>query len=285
MRRLMVAIVRWCDDWSGGFGLEDERIPVQTDEIVKVFPQYLGRLAYHARQKGVRALIALDALNQLEDREHGRLLGWLPYLMSLDVRLIVSTLPGDTLGALAPRAWPSLTVKTLLDDLRATGIDRELDRQIGDYLQAPDIPTLLVKIIARYEHDYDRDRPGLVREALSLVWAARRGLTEAELLRCLRPDRLPQLPLAVWTPLRLAMDEGLTDRDGILGFGHAFIRDEAETLLGRALVGYARISRDIKRRHPGREPTLSDYLGLLRKRGYTDRQIQTKIHDLDPEVF
>ena len=27
-----------------------------------------------------------------------------------------------------------------------------------------------------------RDRPGLVREALSLLWAARRGLSEAELM-------------------------------------------------------------------------------------------------------
>ena len=273
MRRLMVDIVRWCGEASGGFGFEEERIPAQSDEIVKVFPEYLGRLAYQAKQKGVRALIVLDALNQLEDHGRGRLLAWLPYRYPLDLRLIVSTLPGDTLEALAPRAWPTLTVepltaeeriqliarylkhfskglseqraqtiaavpasanplylKTLLDDLRVTGSQRYLDRQIADYLQAPDIPALLVKILARFERDYERDRPGLVREALSLIWAARRGLTEADLLRLLRPENLLQLPLAVWTPLRLAIEDGLVDRDGILGFRHDFLRAAVATV-------------------------------------------------------
>ena len=273
MRRLMVAIVRWCAEpgTPTGFGSEEERIPAQSEEIVKVFPEYLGRLAYQARQRGVPALIVLDALNQIEDRERGRLLGWLPYRFPLDLRLLVSTLPSETLEALGPRGWPSLTVeplgaaerteliarylshhsrglseartraiaqapacanplylKSLLDDLRATGVNRRLDAQIGNYLQAPDIPALLVKVLARYEHDYERDRPGLVREALSLIWAARRGLTEAEVLHLLKPKDLPQLPLAVWTPLRLAMEEGLVDRGGILGFGHDFLRAAVE---------------------------------------------------------
>ena len=269
MRRLMVAIVRWCAEpgTPAGFGSEEERIPAQSEEIVKVFPEYLGRLAYQAKQRGVPALIVLDALNQIEDRERGRLLAWLPYRFPLDLRLIVSTLPGDTLEALRPRGWPSLTVeplgaaerpeliarylrhhsrglseartraiaeapgcanplhlKTLLDDLRATGVNRLLDAQIADYLQAPDIPALLVKVLARYERDYERDRPGLVKDALSLIWAARRGLTEPELLAVLKPEGKAQLPAAYWSPIRNALEDALVERAGILAFAHEHLR-------------------------------------------------------------
>ena len=275
MRRLMVAIVRWCAEPgpSTGFGSEEERIPAQSDEILKVFPEYLGRLAYQAKQKGVPALIVLDALNQIEDRERGRLLAWLPDRMPLDLRLVVSTLPGETLEALGPREWQSLTVeplgaaeraeliarylshhsrglsqartraiaeapacanplylKTLLDDLRATGVNRLLDAQIGEYLQASDIPSLLVKVLARYERDYDRDRPGLVKDALSLIWAARRGLTEPELLAVMRPEDKPQLPAAYWTPVRNALAESVVDRGGVLAFAHEHLRRAVEQL-------------------------------------------------------
>ena len=33
-----------------------------------------------------------------------------------------------------------------------------------------------------HEHDYERERPGLVRDSMSYLWAARRGLSESELL-------------------------------------------------------------------------------------------------------
>ncbi|MDQ0291573.1 tetratricopeptide repeat protein [Oligosphaera ethanolica] len=271
MRRLMVAIIRWCgaDDPSGARVLEEEerKIPAHADEIIKVFPDYLGRLAVTAKQKGVGAVLVLDALNQLEDRDRGRLLAWLPHRLPGELRLIVSTLPGDTFDALHPRGWPAFTVepltpderveliarylkhfaqglsndrarriagvaaasnplyiKTLLDDLRVTGDYQKLDQQIDYYLKAADIPALLGKILTRFEHDYERDRPGLVREALSLLWAARRGLTEPELLEALKPAGQMQLPAALWSPLRCALEDGLVDRDGVLAFAHEHLR-------------------------------------------------------------
>jgi nephrocystin-3 len=269
MRRLMVAIVRWCDEENteGGFRVEEETVPARAEEIVRRFPEYLDRLGYQAKRKGVRAVIVLDALNQLEDRERGSLLVWLPRRLPSALRLVVSTLPGDTLNALQPRSWPSLTVeplaaeervqliaryllhfsqglsdvrarkisaapaaanplylKTLLDDLRATGAHDRLDQQIADYLQAVDIPALLVKILARYERDYERDCPGLVREALSLLWAARRGLTEPELLEILKPVGPEHLPVALWSPVRFALEDGLVDRDGVMSFAHDHLR-------------------------------------------------------------
>jgi tetratricopeptide (TPR) repeat protein len=282
MRRLIVSIIRWCSDdpAPSGLGSEEERIPAQAEEIVKAFPDYVSRLAAEAKRKGIRAIVVLDALNQLEDRERGRLLAWLPYRLPGELRLVVSTLPGDTtekddcrdvLDALRPRGWLTLTVepltseerirmiarylthfaqglsdaragmiagkaaaanplyiKTLLDDLRVTGAYDRLDAQIADYLQATDIPTLLGKVLTRYEHDYERDRPGLVREALSLLWAARRGLTEPELLEVLKPAGQERLPAALWSPVRYALEDGLVDRDGVLAFAHEHLRKAVE---------------------------------------------------------
>jgi tetratricopeptide (TPR) repeat protein len=96
-------------------------------------------------------------------------------------------------------------------------------------------PQLPQEALARFQHDYDRecdrDRPGLVGEALGLIWAARRGLSETELLRLLRPTNVPQLPLAVWSPLRAALQkaEWLVERDGILNFADDSQRAAIET--------------------------------------------------------
>ena len=95
-------------------------------------------------------------------------------------------------------------------------------------LEKEDIPDprLLQELLARYERD-----PGLVGEALGLIWGARRGLSETELLRLLRPTDLPQLPLAAWSPLRAALQnaEWLVDRGGILNFAHDSLRAAVET--------------------------------------------------------
>jgi len=262
--RLMAEIKRWTGD--------PEELPRSHDELLKAFPVWLAKARIKADRDGVRAIVLFDALNQLEDQDRARLLGWLPsHPFSGPLRLVVSTLPGESLEAVSQRGWPSLRVeplspderrrmiadylqrfgkkldpprlerlaaapaaanplylKILLDKLRVTGTHEGLDERLGDYLAAPDIPALLRKVLTRYRRDYDRDREGLVGEALSLVWAARRGLTESELLRLLRPANLPQLPLAAWAPLRAALEEGLVSRGGVLNFAHDFLRAAVE---------------------------------------------------------
>jgi tetratricopeptide (TPR) repeat protein len=73
----------------------------------------------------------------------------------------------------------------------------------------------------------------LTREALALIWAARRGLSETELLRLLKPADLPQLSLATWSPLRAALQKRewliLDDRNGILNFADDSLRAAVET--------------------------------------------------------
>ena len=264
MARLIAEIKRWTND--------PEDAPRTHDDLLRDFPLWLAKARSKAEHDGVRCILVLDALNQLEDHDHARLLGWLPtHPFTGGLRLIVSTLPGDTMEAVAQRGWESLRVepltpderrrmvehylarfakkldarrldrlvaapaaanplylKILLDELRVTGTYDRLDERLNEYLSSPEIPALLQQVLARYRRDYERDRPGLVCEALGLIWAARRGLSEAELLRLLKPANLPQLPLAIWSPLRAALEEGLVDRGGILNFAHDFLRSAVE---------------------------------------------------------
>ncbi len=258
--RLIAEIKRWTDD--------PEELPRTHDDIFKTFPVWLAKARIRAERDGVRFIVVLDALNQLDDLDHARTLGWLPeYPFNGPLRFIASTLPGETLDAVIRRRWESLRVeplapderhrmiaqylarfgkkldtfrlerltvapasanplylKILLDELRVTGTHDRLDERLGEYLAVLDIPALLEKVLSRYQRDYERERPGLVGEALGLIWAARRGLTEAELLRLLKPANLPQLPMATWSPLRAALEDSLVDRGGILNFAHDFLR-------------------------------------------------------------
>jgi nephrocystin-3 len=264
MARLIAEIKRWTGD--------PEDAPRSHDDLLRDFPLWLARARCKSEYDGVRCILVLDALNQLEDHDYARLLGWLPsHPFAGGLRLVVSTLPGETMDAVMQRGWESLRVeplthderrrmvehylarfgkkldsvrldrlatapaaanplylKILLDELRVTGTHDRLDERLNDYLSAPDIPTLLQQVLERYQRDYERDRPGLVSESLGLIWAARRGLSEPELLRLLKPADKERLPQAVWSPLRAALEEGLVARGGILNFAHDFLRSAVE---------------------------------------------------------
>jgi nephrocystin-3 len=266
--RLMVRLIAEIKRWSN----DPEDAPRSHDDLLRDFPLWLSKARSKAEHDGVRCIVVLDALNQLVEHDRARLLGWLPqHPFTGGLRLVVSTLPGDTMEAIHQRGWESLRVeplttnerremvehylarfakkldtnrldrlaatpaaanplylKILLDELRVTGTHERLDERLNDYLAASDIPALLKKVLARYQRDYERDRPGLVSEALGLIWAARRGLSENELLHLLKPENQEKLPLAIWSPLRAALEEGLVDRGGILNFAHDFLRSAVE---------------------------------------------------------
>lgn len=132
--------------------------------------------------------------------------------------------------AAAPAAATPLYLKVLLDELRVTGTFNNLDARITGYLSAPEVSAMLHKVLLRWKRDYERECPGLVGDVLSLIWASRRGLTEAELLQLLRPANSSQLPQAIWSPLRAAMEEHLLDRGGILNFSNTYLRAAVESV-------------------------------------------------------
>jgi len=122
-----------------------------------------------------------------------------------------------------------LFLKLLLDELIVTGrYGPTMSTILAGYASSHDVPELLDKILLRWQSTYERDRPNLVGEALALICSARRGLREDELLRCLRAKGHTELPFAVWSPLRFALWESLTNHRGILNFGHEYLRKAVE---------------------------------------------------------
>lgn len=131
------------------------------------------------------------------------------------------------LVAHSPQSANPLFLRTLLEELRVYGDHHTLETRLKHYLEAQSADALFEKVLERWEEHYDGQRPGLVREAMCMLWAARRGLSEAELLELLGRDGQP-LPHACWSPLFLAAEASLVNRSGRLGFGHPYLRQAVE---------------------------------------------------------
>jgi len=67
MTRLMGEIKRWTDDPG--------ELPKSHDEILRDFGSWLVRLRLKAEQKNVKAILVIDALNQLEDKDNAQIMG------------------------------------------------------------------------------------------------------------------------------------------------------------------------------------------------------------------
>jgi tetratricopeptide (TPR) repeat protein len=132
--------------------------------------------------------------------------------------------------AAAPQAANPLYLRALLEELRLWGDHESLGKCIDGYLEAGTVDQLYEKILKRYEKDFeDVDHRGLVRNAMSLLWAARRGLTEAEILALLGSSGDP-LPRIYWSPLYLAAEMSLVSRSGLIGFFHDYFRQAVRKL-------------------------------------------------------
>ena len=96
----------------------DEKIPTTQEELEKNFANWLFRAEHLADRSNTQLLIVIDAVNQLG--EYGRRLAWLPKIIPSNIRLLISTTPGETEDLLRGREWQSLEV---------TPIDEERIRQ------------------------------------------------------------------------------------------------------------------------------------------------------------
>jgi hypothetical protein len=89
------------------YGGDESTIPTEYKELVKDLPQ---RLALATPDKPL--VIFLDALDQLSDADSARNLVWLPNELPEQVRMVVSTLPGECKTALE-RKLPSSSMLKL----------------------------------------------------------------------------------------------------------------------------------------------------------------------------
>lgn len=236
-----------------------EELPAQPEEVLAAFPNWLVRIP---RDRTV--VLALDGLDQLEDRGAALDLGWLPVSFPTNCRLILSTGPGRPLDETRRRDWPELPIALLnteertavleahlaqysrrlsrdhiaqivsapqtgnalfltamLDELRQFGEHERLTEQIEYYLGAADPRALYKQIILRWQ---DRYGDAFVEQALSLIWGARRGLSETELRDLIGQNGEP-LPSLHWTPFYLAAESSFAHHAGLLTFAHPHLRN------------------------------------------------------------
>lgn len=155
----------------------------------------------------------------------------------------------------APGAKNPLFLRTVLEELRQFGSFEQLPQRVWHYLEADNPKDLFLRVLIRWQEDFDGKDPKqdkskceLVRRALTHLWAARQGLSEPEWLDLLgstntssttfdssshnhQPSTINTAPLprALWTPLFLALEPHLSNHIGLLTFGHDFLRQAVET--------------------------------------------------------
>jgi hypothetical protein len=189
-----------------------EALPANVRVIVSTLP---GRALDEAARRGWRSLYVEPLAPEEREALVVSYLGlYSKALSAARVRQIVES----------PATANPLYLRGLLDELRLFGVHERLDERLAYYLAAPTPEELYARVLARYEADYETDRPGLVRESMSLLQSARRGLSETELLDLLGHGGVP-LPRAQWAPLALAAESMLVNRSGLIRFSHDYVRE------------------------------------------------------------
>jgi len=191
------------------------QLPANISLILSTLP---GKVLKACEERGYPTL-PVEALtnNEREELTQAFLSRYSKQLNAAQVKRIVED----------PQSANPLGLRILLDELRQFGVHEQLDATIEHYLQADSIPALLELVLERCEGDYEKDRPKLVGDALRCIWAARQGISEAELLDLLGRDGQP-FPQRIWSPLHLALEGTLFERDGLLNFSHAYMRQAVE---------------------------------------------------------
>ena len=93
-----------------------------------------------------------------------------------------------------------LYLKVLLEELRLFGEHERLDERIHHYLHAKDPYELYRKVLRRWEVDYGEGMD-LVKQSLSLIWAARRGFNGNGTPGCPGKRRITPSPCPMVSPV------------------------------------------------------------------------------------
>jgi tetratricopeptide (TPR) repeat protein len=235
------------------YQLQDE-VPATPEALEKEFPNWLAKV-----QKEPLILI-LDALDHLPG--DSKFLRWLPRHFPPHIRTIISVTRGATFDVLCKNGFPILEIellneaerdqlivgylgqfrkalsydqrlaiieeektanplflRTLLEELRIFGLFEELDNKIKHYVSSRDLSDLFQRVLARMEGDYGTEN---LETILGLLWVARRGLSETELLEI---SGVSRLQLSV---LLQALEFQLMRHNGLLDFYHVYLREAAQ---------------------------------------------------------
>ncbi|MEK4230853.1 DUF4062 domain-containing protein [Solibacillus sp. FSL H8-0538] len=145
-----------------------------------------------------------------------------------------------------PLAVNPLFLMTLLEEIRLDGRENIIET-IRHYMESETIEQLFMKKLERLENDYNKERPNLVQDTLSLLWSARNGLLESELkslLGDIDPLTGEKVPLssAIWSPFYLAMESNLVNNGGLICLFHNYLRDAVQ-------IRYLQKKANLKRYH------------------------------------
>ncbi len=243
------------------FAIEDP-LPSKPEELERSFANWLYRCEHLAAEEGIGVLIAIDAVNQLD--ESGRRLAWLPKMLPEGIRVMISMTPGEPQHRLVERGWNQLTVERLEDErFRQSIVVRYLGefrksinpeqvrrvtsdakassplylRVVAEELRLHGTHETLDEVIGRYAsaadlHEvfdrvlerFEKDYGETsVTDLMRLVCASRSGLSETELLDLTRLNRLEL------SRLLFALEYHFVRREGRLGFFHDYLRRAVET--------------------------------------------------------
>ncbi|MDE3088288.1 MAG: DUF4062 domain-containing protein, partial [Chloroflexota bacterium] len=211
-----------CRQISQRYGADETNIPLEYKDLVGEFPK---RLALATPDKPLA--LFLDALDQLSNADNARNLIWLPADLPANVRLILSTLPGECLSALerklpasnrhqleplsreqgseALELWQTDARRTLQPEQRAAVLNKFTQNGLPLYLNlafeqarlwrsydgvrelGADIPESIGNLFERLSNKANHGEV-MVSHSLGYLAAGKNGLTEDELLQVLSRD-------------------------------------------------------------------------------------------------
>jgi len=256
-------LLRVMREINGKFAV-DEELPKDTDDIYSKFAEWLLRIPrdekyllavdginqFRGKEGELRRFIfsfpahgsvlmgmlpseALDAVKEREKEVAWKVKTVSPLNEQERRKLAVDYLArykketglGDLLDELIKHEHASnpLFLRVVLDELRIDANHDTLATMLNDYLTSQGLVELFEKVIARCEKAYQQSH---VREVLTLIYAARYGLSETELLDIINEgdEKRAILPQRFLSAFVYGLGGYLADREGLYDFMHDALR-------------------------------------------------------------
>jgi len=117
-----------------------KEIEQSDDLLMQQLAEWLAEASAWAQQAGRSVVIALDGLDKLNG---SRSLAWLPRQMPPHVRMVVSTLAGESLDALRKRGEHELAAQPFSTESARSYVIEALERRRGKHLPAREIERII----------------------------------------------------------------------------------------------------------------------------------------------